>query len=91
MPISRGTGTLARTVLPQAKAYAPPHAAAAAIETKLGNYSFRATTIAVYTLRRQYVRKSSCDGLKRARRARCSAMSLGTTRLILDEIERIAI
>jgi hypothetical protein len=43
------TGRLTRAVLPQAKAYAPPRAAAAAIKTKLGsNHSFRATTIAVY-------------------------------------------
>src|SRR5207248_1252669 len=43
--IGRGTGKLTRTVLPQANAYAMirRRAAAAGIETKLGNHSFRAT------------------------------------------------
>jgi integrase len=42
--IGRGTGKLTRTVLPQANAYAMirRRAAAAGIDTKLGNHSFRA-------------------------------------------------
>jgi|SRR5580704_13804637 hypothetical protein len=47
-----GTGKLTRNVLPQANAYAMirlrRRAAAAGIETKLGNHSFRATGIAAY-------------------------------------------
>jgi site-specific recombinase XerD len=43
--IGRGTGTLTRTPLPQANAYAMVRrrAAAAGIDTKIGNHSFRAT------------------------------------------------
>src|ERR1700736_1240998 len=48
--IGRGTAQLTRTVLPQANAYAMigRRAAAAGIETKLGNHSFRATGITAY-------------------------------------------
>ena len=48
--IGRGTRQLTRTVLPQANAYAMirRRAAAAGIETKLGNHSFRATGITAY-------------------------------------------
>jgi hypothetical protein len=48
--IGRGTGKLTRTVLPQANAYAMirRRAAAAGIQTKLGNHSFRATRITAY-------------------------------------------
>src|ERR1700737_1658667 len=48
--IGRGTGKLSRTVLPQANAYAMirRRAAAAGIETKLCNHSFRATGITAY-------------------------------------------
>ncbi len=48
--IGRGTGKLTRTVLPQANACAMirRRAAAAGIETKLSNHSFRATGITAY-------------------------------------------
>jgi site-specific recombinase XerD len=48
--IGRGTGKLTRTALPQANAYAMigRRAAAAGIETKVGNHSFRATGITAY-------------------------------------------
>jgi integrase/recombinase XerC len=48
--IGRGTGKLTRTVLPQANAYAMirRRAAAAGINTKLGNHSFRATGITAH-------------------------------------------
>jgi integrase len=48
--IGRGTDKLTRTVLPQANAYAMirRRAAAAGIENKLGNHSFRATGITAY-------------------------------------------
>jgi integrase len=46
----RGTGRLTRSVLPRQNAYAMirRRAAAAGIETKLGNHSFRATGITAY-------------------------------------------
>jgi len=52
--IGRGTGKLTPTVLPQANAYAMirRRAAAAGIETKLGNHSFRATGITAYLISR---------------------------------------
>jgi site-specific recombinase XerD len=48
--IGRGTGKLTRTPLPQANAYMMigRRAAAAGIETKVGNHSFRATGITAY-------------------------------------------
>jgi len=48
--IGRGTGKLTRTPLPQANAYAmiQRRAAAAGIETKIGNHTFRATGITAY-------------------------------------------
>ncbi|MGI4944566.1 MAG: tyrosine-type recombinase/integrase [Janthinobacterium lividum] len=48
--VGRGTGRLTRTLLPQANAYAMirRRAAAAGIETKVGNHSFRATGITAY-------------------------------------------
>ncbi len=48
--IGRGTRTLTRTPLPQANAYAMVRrrAAAAGIDTKIGNHSFRATGITAY-------------------------------------------
>src|ERR1700686_1621592 len=48
--IGRGTGKLTRTPLPQANAYMmiKRRAAAAGIETKIGNHSFRATGITAY-------------------------------------------
>ena len=51
--IGRGTSQLTRTVLPQANAYAMTRrgAAAAGIETRLGNHSFRATGITAYLSR----------------------------------------
>jgi hypothetical protein len=73
-----GTGMLTRTVLPQAEAYAPQRAAAAAIKTKLGNHSFRATTVAVY-LKSGTLEKATAMA-NHARRARPSTMSVGATR-----------
>ncbi len=48
--VGRGTARLTRTPLPQANAYAMirRRAAAAGIETKVGNHSFRATGITAY-------------------------------------------
>jgi integrase len=48
--VGRGTGKLTRTVLPEANAYAMIRRApaAAGIETKFGNHSFRAIGITAY-------------------------------------------
>jgi site-specific recombinase XerC len=62
--IGRGTGKLTRTVLPQANAYAMirRRAAAAGIETKLGNHSFRATGIHGLSQERGHTGKGCGDG-----------------------------
>jgi hypothetical protein len=48
--LGRGTGLLTRTPLPQANAYAmiQRRARAAAIKTRIGNHTFRATGITAY-------------------------------------------
>ena len=90
--IGRGTGMLTRTVLPQANAYAMirRRAAAAGIETKLGNHSFRATGIAAYLKNGGTLEKAA---------AMANHASTRTTQLYdrrrdeasLHEVERIAI
>jgi site-specific recombinase XerC len=90
--IGRGTGTLTRTVLPQANAYAMirRRAAAAGIETKLGNHSFRATGITAYLKNGGTLEKAA---------AMANHASTRTTQLYdrrrddlsLDEVERIVI
>jgi site-specific recombinase XerD len=90
--IGRGTGKLTRTVLPQANAYtmSRQRAAAAGIETKLGNYSFRATGITAYLKNGGTLEKAA---------AMANHASTRTTQLYdrrrdevsLDEVERIAI
>jgi site-specific recombinase XerC len=90
--IGRGTGLLTRTVLPQANAYAMirRRAAAAGIETKLGNHSFRATGITAYLKNGGTLEKAA---------AMANHASTRTTQLYdrrrdevsLDEVERIVI
>ena len=90
--IGRGTALLTRTVLPQANAYAMirRRAAAAGIETKLGNHSFRATGITAYLKNGGTLEKAA---------AMANHASTRTTQLYdrrrdevsLDEVERIAI
>jgi integrase len=90
--IGRGTGKLTRTVLPQANAYAMirRRAAAAGIETKLGNHSFRATGITAYLKNGGTLEKAA---------AMANHASTRTTQLYdrrrdevsLDEVERIVI
>lgn len=90
--IGRGTGTLTRTILPQANAYAMVRrrAAAAGIETKLGNHSFRATGITAYLKNGGTLEKAA---------AMANHASTRTTQLYdrrrdevsLDEVERIVI
>jgi len=90
--IGRGTGKLTRTALPQANAYAMirRRAAAAGIETKLGNHSFRATGITAYLKNGGTLEKAA---------AMANHASTRTTQLYdrrrdevsLDEVERIVI
>jgi site-specific recombinase XerD len=90
--IGRGSGKLTRTVLPQANAYAMirRRAAAAGIETKLGNHSFRATGITAYLKNGGTLEKAA---------AMANHASTRTTQLYdrrrdevsLDEVERIVI
>jgi site-specific recombinase XerD len=90
--IGRGTDKLTRTVLPQANAYAMirRRAAAAGIETKLGNHSFRATGITAYLKNGGTLEKAA---------AMANHASTRTTQLYdrrrdevsLDEVERIVI
>src|ERR1700681_131742 len=90
--IARGTGKLTCTVLPQANAYAMirRRAAAAGIETKLGNHSFRATGITAYLKTGGTLEKAA---------AMANHVSTRTTQLYdrrhdevsLDEVERIVI
>ena len=90
--IGRGTDRLTRTVLPQRNAYAMirRRAAAAGIETKLGNHSFRATGITAYLKNGGTLEKAA---------AMANHASTRTTQLYdrrrdegsLDEVERIVI
>jgi site-specific recombinase XerC len=90
--IGRGTRLLTRTVLPQANAYAMirRRAAAAGIETKHGNHSFRATGITAYLKNGGTLEKAA---------AMANHASTRTTQLYdrrrdevsLDEVERIVI
>jgi site-specific recombinase XerD len=90
--IGRGTGKLTRTVLRQANAYEMirRRAAAAGIETKLGNDSFRATGITAYLKNGGMLEKAA---------AMANHASTRTTQLYdrrrdevrLDEVERIVI
>jgi site-specific recombinase XerD len=90
--IGRGTGKLTGTVLPQANAYAMigRRAAAAGIETKLGNHSFRATGITAYLKNGGTLEKAAAM----ANHASTRTTQLYDRRreeLTLDEVERIGI
>jgi site-specific recombinase XerD len=90
--IGRGTGRLTRTALPQANAYMMigRRAAAASIDTKVGNHSFRATGITAYLKNGGTLEKAA---------AMANHASTRTTQLYdrrhdemsLDEVERIRV
>ncbi|MDR3529366.1 MAG: tyrosine-type recombinase/integrase [Rhodopila sp.] len=90
--IGRGTRLLTRTPLPQANAYMMigRRAAAAGIETKLGNHSFRATGITAYLKNGGVLEKAAQMANHASPRAtqlydrRCEELSL-------DEVERIRV
>jgi integrase len=80
--IRRGTANLSRTVLPQASAYAMirRRAAAAGIESKLGNHSFRATGITAYLKNGGTLEKAAAMANRTMpRRARRSSTTAGAT------------
>jgi integrase len=88
--IGRGTRKLPRTGLPQANAYAMigRRAAAAGIETKLGNHSFRATGITAYLKNGGTLEKAAAM----ANHASTRSTQLYDRRrdeFSLDEVERI--
>lgn len=90
--IGRGTGQLTRTPLAQADAHAMirRRTAAAGIETKVGNHSFRATGITAYLKNGGTLEKAAAMANHASTRTtqlydrRCDEMSL-------DEVERILI
>jgi site-specific recombinase XerD len=90
--IGRGTGLLTLRPLPQANAYAMigRRAAAAGIETKLGNHSFRATGITAYLKNGGTLEKAA----QMANHASTRTTQLYDRRreeLSLDEVERIRV
>jgi integrase len=90
--IGRGTATLTRTPLPQANAHAMigRRAAAAGIETRLGNHSFRATGITAYLKNGGTLEKAAAM----ANHASTRTTQLYDRRrdeLTLDEVERVMI
>jgi len=90
--IGRGTGLLTRTPLPARNAHAMirRRAAAAGIETKLGNHSFRATGITAYLKNGGTLEKAA----RMANHASTRTTQLYDRRreeLSLDEVERIRV
>jgi len=90
--IGRGTGQLTRTVLPARNAYAMigRRAAAAGIDTKLGNHSFRATGITAYLKNGGTLEKAA----QMANHASTRTTQLYDRRhdeMSLDEVERVRI
>jgi integrase/recombinase XerC len=90
--IGRGTSKLTRTSLPQANAHAMirRRAAAACIETKIGNHSFRATGITAYLKNGGTLEKAA----SMANHASTRTTQLYDRRrdeMSLDEVERILI
>ncbi len=89
--IGRGTGTLTRTVLPQANAYAMiRRRAAAGIMTKLGNHSFRA--MGITPISRTAARSRRLRQWRTMRqRATTQLYDRLHEELSVDEVERIVI
>lgn len=90
--IGRGTGMLTRAPLPQQSAHAMirRRAAAAGIATKLGNHTFRATSITAYLKNGDTLEKAA----HMANHASTRTTQLYDRRheeLTLDEVERIRV
>jgi site-specific recombinase XerD len=90
--IGRGTGKLTRTALPQANAYAviQRRAAAAGIETKIGNHTFRATGITAY-LKNGGTLENAAAMANHASTRTTQLYDRRRDEISLDEVERVRI
>jgi site-specific recombinase XerD len=90
--VGRGTGRLTRTPLPQGNAYAmiARRAAAAGIETKVGNHSFRATGITAY-LKNGGTLENAAAMANHASTRTTQLYDRRQDEISLDEIERIRV
>jgi integrase len=90
--IGRGTDELTTTPLPQANAYAMirRRAAAAGIETKIGNHTFRATGITAY-LRNGGTLEKAAAMANHASTRTTQLYDRRGDKITLDEIERVVI
>jgi site-specific recombinase XerD len=90
--IARGRGTLTATPLPQANAYAMigRRAAAAGVETKIGNHTFRATGITAY-LKNGGTLDSAAAMANHASTRTTQLYDRRRDEISLDEIERVRI
>jgi integrase/recombinase XerC len=90
--IGRTTGTLTRTALPQANAYAmiARRAAAAGIRTRIGNHSFRATGITTY-LKNGGTLEKAASMANHASTRTTQLYDRRRAELTLDEVERVVI
>ena len=90
--IGRGTDQLTTTLLPQANAYAMirRRAAAAGIETKIGNHTFRATGITAYLKNGGTLEKAAAMA-KHASTRTTQLYDRRRDEMSLDEVERILI
>ena len=90
--IGRGTGQLTQTPLPQANAYAMirRRAEAAAIDTKIGNHTFRATGITAY-LKNKGTLEHAQTIANHASPRTTKLYDRRGEEISLDEVEKIAI
>ena len=90
--IERGRGVLTTTPLPQANAYAMirRRAAAAGIETKIGNHTFRATGITAY-LKNGGTLENAAAMANHASTRTTQLYDRRSEEISLDEIERVRI
>jgi site-specific recombinase XerD len=90
--IGRGTDALTTTPLPQANAYAMirRRAAAAGIETKIGNHTFRATGITAY-LKNGGTLERAAQMANHASTRTTQLYDRRTEEVTLDEVERVLI
>ena len=90
--IGRGTSRLSRTPLPQANAYAMVRrrALAAAIDTKVGNHSFRATGITAY-LKNGGTLENAAAMANHASTRTTQLYDRRRDEISLDEVERIRV
>ena len=90
--IGRGTATLTRTPLPQANAYEmiQRRTAAAGIETKIGNHSFRATGITAYLKNGGTLEKAATMANHASTRT-TQLYDRRSDEMTLDEVEKIGV